>query len=74
MKVGDLVKIYNFTRKARESGQLSEGTNVDAHIVGLIVKGDGSPKYGHYREVLRCCDGEVEFYNVARLEVINESR
>jgi len=74
MQVGDLVKIYNFTRKARESGQLSEGTNVDAHIVGLIVKGDGSPKYGHYREVLRCCDGEVEFYNVARLEVINEGR
>jgi len=74
VQVGDLVKIYNFTRKARESGQLSEGTNVDAHIVGLIVKGDGSPTYGHYREVLRCCDGQTDFYNVARLEVINEGR
>ena len=74
MTVGDLVKIYNFTRKARESGRLSEGTNVDAHIVGLIVRGNGDPKYGHYREVLRCCDGQSDFYNVARLEVINESR
>ncbi len=73
MQVGDLVKIYNFTRKARESGQLSEGTNVDAHIIGLIVKGD-SIVYGHYREVLRCCDGQTDFYNVARLEVINEGR
>jgi hypothetical protein len=73
MKVGDLVKIYSFTRKARESGLLSEDTNVDAHIIGLIVKG-GSIEYGHYRRVLRCCDGENDLYNVARLEVINASR
>ena len=73
MQVGDLVKIYNFTRKARESGQLSEGTNVDAHIIGLIVKGD-SIEYGHYREVLRCCDGQRDFYRVGRLEVISEGR
>jgi hypothetical protein len=82
MKVGDLVKIYNFTHKARKYfsnlRQIaltdSDVTNVDAHIVGLIVKGDGSPKYGHYREVLRCCDGQTDFYNVARLEVINGNR
>ena len=40
----------------------------------LIVAGGSSPKYGHYREVLRSCDAESEFYNVVRLEVINESR
>ena len=73
MKIGDLVKIYNFTRKARESGRLPEGTNVDAHMVGLIIKG-GSIEYGHYRRVLRCCDGQDELYNVARLEVINGGR
>jgi len=73
MKVGDLVKVYNFTHKAREKFRANRD-GVDAHFVGLIVTGDGNPKYGHYREVLRSCDGETEFYNVARLEVINESR
>ena len=72
MKVGDLVKVYNFTEKARKA--LAKCSDANNHFIGLIVAGDGSPKYGHYREVLRCCDGEVEFYNVARLEVINESR
>ncbi len=71
MEIGDLVKIYNFTHKARKSGRLPKGTNIEAHMVGLIVKGGSDPKYGHLRPVLRCCDGEVELYNVARLEVIN---
>jgi hypothetical protein len=74
VQVGDLVKVYNFTHKAREKFRANR-TDVDAHYVGLIVRGDVDPqKYGHYREVLRACDGETEFYNVARLEVINESR
>ena len=99
MKVGDLVKIYNFTHKARRSrsprirenqlsiihargtmaagvqrpGGLVDDANVDAHFIGLIVKGGGI-EYGHYRKVLRCCDGETELYNIARLEVISESR
>ena len=70
MKVGDLVKIYNFTYKARTSGHLGDGTDINAHTVGLIVKGGGI-EYGHYRRVLRCCDGETDLYNVARLEVNN---
>ena len=75
MKVGDLVKVYNFTHKAREKfrAECRCPADTDAHFVGLIVTGDGNPKYGHYREVLRSCDGETEFYNVARMEVINES-
>ncbi len=73
MKVGDLVKVYHYTRKIRESEECRY-SDCDDHFVGLIVKGNGDPKYGHYREVLRCCDGETEFYNVSRLEAINESR
>ena len=73
MKVGDLVKVYNFTHKAREKFRANQPRS-NAHFVGLIVKGGGSPKYGHYREVLRSCDGETEFYNIARLEIINENR
>ena len=72
IKVGDLVKVYNFTHKARR--KLVDDPSVDAHFVGLIVTGDGSPKYGHYREVLRCRDGQTGFYNVARLEVISAGR
>ena len=77
MKVGDLVKVYDFTLKARKKFRAQDNAaelGVDKHFIGLIVTGDGSPKSGHYREVLRACDGEKEFYNVARLEVINESR
>ena len=70
MNVGDLLRIYNFTHKARRSrspriresqmsiiqargtkaagvqrpGGLVDDANVDAHFIGLIVKGDGSPK------------------------------
>ena len=72
MKVGDLVKIYDYTENARKQSILSGGRDaIDClrHRYGLIVAGDGSPKYGHYREVLRSCDGETEFYNVVRLEV-----
>jgi hypothetical protein len=75
MKVGDLVKIYDYTEKVRTQMKQQGGFgDVDAHRYGLIVAGGSSPKYGHYREVLRSCDAESEFYNVVRLEVINESR
>ena len=75
MKVGDLVKIYNYTHKARAEAREKNRSeaqlkDINAHRYGLIVKGDGSPKYGDYREVLRSCDGETEFYNVVRLEVV----
>ena len=67
MKVGDLIKVYNFTFKARM--RFPEG---DAHFVGLIV---GTPDHHHraYRLVLRP-DGETEFYNLDRMEVIHASR
>jgi carbamate kinase len=79
MKTGDLVKIYDYTEKARaEARELNrseaELKDINAHRYGLIIAGGNGPKYGHYREVLRSCDGESEFYNVVRLEVINESR
>jgi len=77
MKVGDLVRVYDFTHKARKKFRAQDNAAelaVDKHFIGLIVTGDGSPKYGHYREVLRSCDGEKEFYNVARLEAVNATR
>jgi hypothetical protein len=74
VQVGDLVKIYDYTEHARFQiklgGGIDEITNSQRHRYGLIVAGDGSPKYGDYREVLRSCDGETEFYNVVRLEVV----
>jgi hypothetical protein len=74
MKIGDLVKVYNFTHKARHSGRLSGETNVGAHFIGLIIKGS-SIEHGlvAWARVLRSFDGEVDLYNVARIEVINES-
>jgi hypothetical protein len=77
MQVGDLVKIYNYTEKAREQSRLLGGRDaIDClrHRYGLIIAGADCNKYGHYREVLRSCDGEAGFYNVTCLEVINESR
>jgi len=75
VQVGDLVKIYNYTEQARTEARESNRSeaalkDINAHRYGLIVAGDGSPKYGHYREVLRSCDGETMFYNVVRLEVV----
>ena len=73
MKVGDLVKVYDFSHVARE--RLVSRLNwdgADAHFVGLIVAAhDSDPKH---RKVLRCVDGESEHYNVNRLEVINAGR
>ena len=71
MKVGDLVRVYDFTYVARERlGAKVQplGLDIDAHKVGLIVAtSDNDPKH---RRVLRCVDGEVEDSNVNRLEVI----
>ena len=69
MKVGDLVKVYDFSHVARERlvSRLS-WDGADPHFVGLIVaSSDSDPKH---RKVLRCVDGESEYYNVNRLEVI----
>ncbi len=69
MKVGDLVKVYDFSHVARERlATRLNWTGTDAHFVGLIVaSSDSDPKH---RKVLRCVDGEWEDYNVNRLEVI----
>jgi len=78
MKVGDLVKIYDNTEKARKQMKQQGGfDDIDAHRYGLIIDGclgSDLPKPGHYREVLRSCDGESEFYNIVRLEAVSESR
>ncbi len=71
MKVGDLVKVYNFTHRARDKFRRDGMQNVDAHFVGLILGGQG--KLTGVRQVLSS-GGHTEFYNLDRLEVIHESR
>ena len=75
MKVGDLVRVYDFSHEARKrlNRKLAYSPeDINAHMVGLVVAAnDSDPKY---RRVLRCVDGEWEDYNVNRLEVINERR
>ena len=78
MKVGDLVKVYDFAHEARkrlvekrrpgEEIPMYSAEYIGAHHVGLIVAtSDNDPKH---RRVLRCVDGDWEDYNVNRLEVI----
>jgi hypothetical protein len=71
MKVGDLVRVYDFSHVARKRlvARLSYTTEqANSHTVGLIVaSSDSDPKR---RRILRCVDGEWEDYNVNRLEVI----
>ena len=71
MKVGDLIKVYNFTHRARDKFRRDGMQNVDTHFVGLIVGGQG--KLTGVRRVMRP-DGSTEFYNLDRMEIINESR
>ena len=75
MNIGDLVKVYHFTHRARdkfrrEGVNAHWGENIDDHFVGLIVGGDYTRQY---RLVLQP-DGETEFYNLDRMEIINASR
>ena len=71
MKVGDLIKVYNFSHRARNKFRRDGMQNVDAHFVGLILGGQG--KLTGVRQVLSS-GGHTEFYNLDRLEVIHESR
>mgnify|MGYP001418583576 CR=1 FL=1 len=71
MKVGDLIKVYDFTHRARDKFRRDGMQNVDAHFVGLILGGQG--KLTGVRQVLSS-GGHTEFYNLDRLEVIHESR
>ena len=70
MKVGDLIKVYNFTHRARDKFR-GRRENVDAHFVGLIV--GGYRRFTEVRRVMRP-DGSTEFYNLDRMEIINASR
>jgi len=79
MNIGDLVKIYDYSHEARRriraSHERNPGTRaqpslqrIDGHYVGLVVATiDSDPKH---RKVLRCVDGESEYYHLNRLEVI----
>ena len=82
MRVGDLVKVYDFSHEARkrlaakrrpgEETPMYSAEYVGGHCVGLIVASDGCTL--KHRRVLRCADGDWEDYNVNRLEVINAGR
>jgi len=77
MQVGDLVKVYEFTHKARRSlsSRLVPSPPAETFRVGLIIAGDGSPTLGDYRKVLfTCAESNTDFCSVHRMEVINESR
>ena len=75
MNVGDLVKVYQLSYKARTKfrDRWKEG-EIDTHFVGLIVPKNGTFPSENYRVVLRCSDGQREPYRVDRLEVIHETR
>ena len=82
MQVGDLVRVYDFTHVARDrlnhnppqgQARLYSSEEVNAHMVGLIIATEHIVSDKHLR-VLRCADGEQEYYNVNRLEVINAGR
>lgn len=69
MKIGDLVKIYNFTQRARDKFRRDGMKNADAYFIALIA----DDRSNHFcRQVLRS-DGEVDFYNLDRMELISES-
>ena len=70
MQVGDLIKVYNFSHRARIQFRMNGMQNADTHFVGLIV---GVPGALPVRRVMRP-DGSTEFYNLDRMEIINESR
>ena len=72
MKVGDLVKVYNFTHRARDKFRRDGMQNVDAHFVGLIVGDTPGNLNRGYRQVLS--GGDMDFINLDRMEIINESR
>jgi hypothetical protein len=65
---GNMVKVHSLTHKAREAAEAYGHRLVEPQI-GLITKGDGSPEYGDYRQVL-LSSGEKVMKSVHRLELI----
>ena len=81
MKVGDLVRVYALTHKARLAlGSMKATKPRDQSFrVALIIAGDGSPTLGDYRKVLFAGGyfyprgkNSTDFCSVHRMEVINE--
>jgi len=69
MVPGDIVKVYSLTHKAREAAKAYADFPIPEPKIGLITKGDGSPEYGDYRQVL-LSSGEKVTKSVHRLELI----
>ena len=74
MKVGDLVKVYDFSWKAREwyIEQGEDPQDVNRHFVGIITAND--PSDSGSRTILRVGSQDQVEYDIDRIEVINESR
>ena len=78
MKIGDFVKVYDFSRRAREKFRgedrrpSSAATRyISAHMVGLIVS--DTTMYRNW-SIQLCKHNITEIYQEDRLEIINESR
>ena len=69
MKVGDLVKVYDFSQRAREYylAQGEDPQDVNRHYLGIIVANDPSPAS---RTVLRVGSQDQVEYDIDRIEVI----
>lgn len=72
MKVGDLVKVYDFSHKARAKMTQMKGEEyAGQHFIGIITANDQRPEH---RTVLRVGSRDQIQYNINRIEVISESR
>lgn len=69
MKVGDLVKVYDFSQRARE-WYIEKGEDpkdVNRHYLAIIIGNDLSPAS---RTVLRVGSQDPVVYDIDRIEVI----
>lgn len=72
MKVGDLVKVYDFSHKARaKMTRMMDEEYAGQHFIGIITANDQRPEH---RTVLRVGSRDQIQYNINRIEVISESR
>ena len=69
MIVGDMVKVYSLTHKARAAAKAFGRTDCLEPQIGLITKGNGGPMYGDYRQVL-LSNGEKVMKSVHRMELL----
>ena len=69
MTVGNMVKVYSLTHKARAAAKAIGTPDCIEPYIGLITKGNGGPTYGDYRQVL-LSNGTKVMVSVHRLELI----